>query len=110
MTYLNFFEINSILFKEVHEIAEVLCAWFVVTTIGPDGLHQKKREHIRTMQPTRKYMTRSNQSIHYPDYRTMKDIHNMLLKDKRNDKMMKEPINLQLPDQVDIIFMCIRHI
>jgi hypothetical protein len=49
MAYLNFFQINSILFKEVHEVGEVLCTWFIVTTIGPDGLksesdHQKIAE------------------------------------------------------------------
>lgn len=41
LVYLNFFEINSTIFKEFHEIIEVLFAWLVMTTIGPDGLIQK---------------------------------------------------------------------
>jgi hypothetical protein len=42
IAYLNFFEINSIVFEEVHEVAEVLSAWFVVTAVGPDGLIQNR--------------------------------------------------------------------
>jgi len=42
IVYLDFFEVDSILFKEVHEIAEVLCGWFVVTTVRPDGLYPEQ--------------------------------------------------------------------
>ena len=45
LEYLDFFEIDSTLFKEFHEIVEVLRAWLVMTTIGQNGLSQKK--HIR---------------------------------------------------------------
>jgi hypothetical protein len=45
MAYLDFFKINSILLKERHEIAEVLYTWFVMTTIGPHRLVQKKKDN-----------------------------------------------------------------
>jgi hypothetical protein len=40
--YLNVLEVNSIFFKEVHEIGEVLCGWFVVATVRPDGLYPEQ--------------------------------------------------------------------
>jgi len=51
LVYLDFFEIDSTLLKEFHEIVEVLHAWLVMTTIAQDGLiktiHQIK---MRTRQ------------------------------------------------------------
>jgi len=40
--YLHVLEVNSIFFKEVHEIVEALCGWFVVTTVRPDGLYPEQ--------------------------------------------------------------------
>jgi hypothetical protein len=49
IVYLNFFEVNSILFKEVHEIVEVLCTRFVVTAVRPDGLNPEQIEKFSQM-------------------------------------------------------------
>ena len=46
IVYLNFFEVDSILFKEVHEIAEVLCTRFVVTAVRPDGLNPEQIKEL----------------------------------------------------------------
>jgi hypothetical protein len=47
LVYLDFFEIYSTLFKEFHEIGEVLHAWLVMTTIGHNGLSKNKYIKIR---------------------------------------------------------------
>jgi hypothetical protein len=44
--YLDFFEIDSIPFKEVHEVAEVLCTRFVVAAVCPDGLHPEQMKEL----------------------------------------------------------------
>jgi len=49
IVYLNFFEVDSILFKEVDEIAEVLCTRFVVTAVRPDGLNPEQIEKLNQM-------------------------------------------------------------